>query len=902
MGMQKLFLSFIILALTLTITHPLQATVADPRPHTLTQPDGSTLTVRQHGDEWFSWMATPDGYRIVKNQAGIYEYAHPDATQGVKPGGIPARDMAHRSPSDLQYLSTLPLHAGVTPQLIEQSRLEAFGKSMLKSTAATTYFPSAGNRNLLVILVNFSDTQTQYTQSDFHNLMNQPNYNGAGSFNDYYREVSDANTPLNITATVVNWVQLPQTHDYYTSNVGELVITAIEETAKTGGNFDAFDNDNDGTIESVMIVHQGSGRESSTISTDIWSHYHMLSYYSAYSTTASRTFGGKIFNQYVIVPEQNGAQTGISPIGVFCHEFGHALGMVDYYNTIITTNTYSGTGKWDLMANGLWNTDGHVPAHPNPYEKIRLGWATQQTIDTRGSYTLPPVLTSQTIFRINSPDASEYFLLENRILSNFDAFLPGPGMLLYHVDTDIISAKWSSNKVNAATPQGMALLPALNNLTNANCPFPGTGNVTAITDFTTANLRIWDGTMTQKQLTNIATTPQGDITFDYAPVEYLMEPPVIVSHSLTNNEASLTWNPVIDENFLAYAPLSHSIDHWTFYDGDKSETYNVRNDATKYIIIPKYTGSFVVGATHDTTKLYPYIGNRFLGCVSAQTPPNNDWIISPQIEITGTAWLSFMARSLTATFGMDRLNVLISETDNSPASFIKLNTEPYLEAPESWTLFKYDLSAYLGKKVYFAIQCVSHDALMLMIDAIRVTQSEPTCCSFLKSASTPMPLQTLWDKSNEEVTTASHPLKSTAATAGDIQYNIYRNQQLVGTQTGMTNTTFTETVPCGSYDYHIEAVRTIPAAASQSATVTVACNSTDLPQLPGNEATAFYDVLLNCVTIDTPDTNYRLYNASGSLLKQGNTPMVDTQGLPAGLYLLQYSAHQRLHTFKFCKP
>ena len=67
------------------------------------QPDGSTVTLRLHGDEWMSFHTTDDGYSVVKNQRGYYVYAHLkegrlEATEHV------AHDMAERSSAEMTWL------------------------------------------------------------------------------------------------------------------------------------------------------------------------------------------------------------------------------------------------------------------------------------------------------------------------------------------------------------------------------------------------------------------------------------------------------------------------------------------------------------------------------------------------------------------------------------------------------------------------------------------------------------------------------------------------------------------------------------------------------------------------------------------------------------------------------
>ena len=84
-----------------------QAIPADPTPATVTQPDGQTLTVTLHGDEFFHFTTTSDGYTVVKNAAGFYTYARLDGDRLVASNTV-ARDEANRTAADRATLAKLP--------------------------------------------------------------------------------------------------------------------------------------------------------------------------------------------------------------------------------------------------------------------------------------------------------------------------------------------------------------------------------------------------------------------------------------------------------------------------------------------------------------------------------------------------------------------------------------------------------------------------------------------------------------------------------------------------------------------------------------------------------------------------------------------------------------------------
>ncbi|MGH7682284.1 MAG: immune inhibitor A domain-containing protein, partial [Candidatus Eiseniibacteriota bacterium] len=142
--------------------------------------------------------------------------------------------------------------------------------------------------------------------------------------------------------------------------------------------------------------------------------------------------------------------------GVFCHEFGHILGLPDLYDLTDGTASSEGVGEWELMGTGVYNhlptrPLGSSPAHMSAWSKIRLGWVTPTwVLQDSAAVTIPPVETSGQVFRLwtNGDDAGEYFLVENRQPVGSDSALvrssnettgggPSHGLIIWHVDDSI---------------------------------------------------------------------------------------------------------------------------------------------------------------------------------------------------------------------------------------------------------------------------------------------------------------------------------------------------------------------------------------------------------------------------------------------------------------------------------
>lgn len=516
---------------------------AFPYPQKMIQPDGTSLIIKLHGDEWFHWITTEDGYRIVRNQVGIFEYASLLKSGETVPSGIRVSKMNERSNEEQNYIGRIGKNLGVSSTMIAKKRLQKKSSNGLKiASSAGVRFPPLGVRKNLLILANFSDTQSTYSQADFSSLMNQENYNGTGSFRDFFLENSDG--LLDITTTVSIWITLPNTHDYYGPETkwGEFAYDAVQAAFAAGVDFSEFDNDANGEVDGVAIVHQGPGQEVTSNTTDIWSHSWELS--PAGYSVLERTFNNVVVNSYTAQPEQYGSGGDMTTIGVICHEFGHNLGVPDYYDVDYASNgAYKGTGNWDVMAEGSYNGNpsGSQPAHVNAYEKNVLGWNTIQTISSPQNVVLESSLAAGQVLRINTKTEGEFFILENKQLTGFDSYLPGEGLLIYHVDENQINANRAANTINIGEHQGLYPKAAGGSINSASCTFPGTTGLNMFTDATAPNALDWAGNATNQSVTGI-TLAGSNVQFDFMALQD--GAPKSLNLALVNHDQiSINWVP-----------------------------------------------------------------------------------------------------------------------------------------------------------------------------------------------------------------------------------------------------------------------------------------------------------------------------------------------------------------------
>lgn len=489
------------------------AVSAYPFPIEFKQSDGTIIKITLKGDEKVKWAQSADGYTLLYNKSGDLEYALIDEKGDIAPSGILAREEMDRSQSEKSFLNSLQKDLRFSESQVSMMK----GIWQIQNKEASKAFPTTGNRKLICILIGFKDKAFSKTKTDFDNLFNQVGYTtggATGSVKDFYLENSW--DQFNLTVDVAGPYTASQNMSYYGANDSygndvrprELVTEAVNFADPTV-NFANYDNDGNGSVDGVYIIYAGYGEEAGGGADCIWAH--------AWSIPTV-TKDGKTISSYSCSAELRGSSgTTITSIGVICHEFGHVLGAPDYYDTNYSTGgSFEGTGQWDMMASGSWNNNGVTPAHHNAYTKVKVyGWATATVLSSAASVSVAHAEENASFYQINSTTSGEYWIMENRQKVGFDAYIPGNGLMIYHVHSTIASAS-SSNNINATYPQKMypvcasattnpgTTASSYGSINSAGCPFPGSSSKTSFTDATTPNMKSWAGANTSKPITNIA--------------------------------------------------------------------------------------------------------------------------------------------------------------------------------------------------------------------------------------------------------------------------------------------------------------------------------------------------------------------------------------------------------------
>ena len=513
--------TFILLAL-LFVTTFMYAIPAIPDPVVFTQPDGQTLTVMIKGDERLNWYETMDGYTLLFNLEGFLTYAQWDEDGNLQPTDIIATDIEKREDfvsSFLHSINKKMFFSDLQKDLMLQV-WEIEDDVASKKTKAVT-----GQYKTMCAFVQFPEKSFIKSMSDFEGLMNQLGYTAGGavgSVRDFFKESSYDQFDLIITLCGI--YTAPQSESYYAGSGGSQNCralaswTAQQVAAEPDIDFRDYDSNSDGDVDGFHFIFAGRGQEAGGGSSTIWSHKWQI------QNSQSVYQNGVRISVYSCSPEL--LYANITTVGVICHEMTHAFGEPDFYDTDGTTGgSYDGTGTWDIMASGSWNGSpgGNCPPHHTMYTKIQFGWVTPIVLDSPITITdMPNVAENPVAYRVNTATANEYYLLENRQRIKFDANIPGNGLLIYHVHSNV-----GSNCVNCTHPQRLYPVCAnrttqmptntpssYGNISSTGTPFPGSSNKTSFTDDTTPAMKSWANANTGKPITNI-THANRLISFDF---------------------------------------------------------------------------------------------------------------------------------------------------------------------------------------------------------------------------------------------------------------------------------------------------------------------------------------------------------------------------------------------------
>jgi len=554
------------LLLTFFLTASLAAFPSVPKRRTVThrQTDGASLVVKSVANGRFSICNTRDGVALLLAADGNYHYAMRQ-NGSIAPSSLIAHEAEDRTQEEIEWLSQYKVTAGQACDLLNELHPAASLLPLMRSAASTEdglgkYKQSAlgavksiGSPTIPVIMAEFADVafQDTITEEKLTRFFNEEGYcdepYAKASVRDFF--VNQSQGLFSPTFVVVAKVKLPQNRAYYGAdsadgatdpNDTQFVADALAEAEKT---VDFSTYATNGKVPLVAVFYAGPGQHSSFeegCDDYLWAKFNSsrFSVNEGKVTVSSYLMANEILQNYTgTLANPIVSSAYLDGIGLFAHEFGHALGLPDLYYTganATISDTLKTMDYWDIMDYGQYYMNGYMPTGYTAYERSNLGWLDVKELKDAQFVELYPYGRENegaTAYVLRNPaDEREYYLLENRQKDTFHPTRMGTGMLVTHID--YLYASWAGNAVNNdPNHQRMAYVPADNVKDGTDVVttaadlfngykgdlFPGRSGVTSFTDDTTPAATLFNGTSGKLGLPlyNIALTYDNVITFSF---------------------------------------------------------------------------------------------------------------------------------------------------------------------------------------------------------------------------------------------------------------------------------------------------------------------------------------------------------------------------------------------------
>ena len=517
-------------------------------PFTVTQADGTLLTIEQFGDEYFHWTEIADGTLVIPTRQGYFVAVIDDKGE-LTASDVLAHEAQLRSNKEQQLVRQQATRRALFHQQGQQ-RAQAERRAMSISIS-NKYLPHAGSPRILTILAAYQDIDfivnepklafDQYLNGDEIVDLGNSNTLQLCSVRKYFNTCS--NGLFTPQFDVVGPVKLPQDMAYYGGKEAggsddkfyQLCKDAYQAAKDSVADWSLYDFDKDGNVELVCIIFAGYGQNQGGENNTIWAkasrqniaidNNMRISFFNCcselFNPAKTATYD---YSQYI-----NGT-------GTFIHEMSHCMGLPDLYQTTGNYANNQGMESWSIMDYGLYNRNGFAPAPYNAWEREVMGWSLMEPISAPTQVNLlKPWEDGGTAYKIvNSSDDNEYIVMENIQKQGLNKYAKGHGLLVYHVAYPYSEINMTDHPNNTVSHPAVAVVPASGVLINtglagsnkkytraewtasvASSPFPGDSAVTELTlQQELSNYVFYSGDPLGVELHNI-TESEGCVSFDF---------------------------------------------------------------------------------------------------------------------------------------------------------------------------------------------------------------------------------------------------------------------------------------------------------------------------------------------------------------------------------------------------
>lgn len=558
------------LLLALGVSSAAYATFPVRRTLTHTQPGGTTISIEAVGNGRYTLYTTADGHAALRASDGHFYYAtlangtlQPSATlvgnntlRSAHPTWITAEQATELLEAENPQTPLLRPTAQSHTQSLNTSTADGLGTY---GTPAKGIVSSMGSPTLPVIMVNFADRafQDTITVEKVSRFFNEKGYRdesaSRGSVRDYF--IAQSDSLFQPTFKVVAHVTLPNGYAYYgkdsqNGSTDPNALTFVKDAlakASEVADFSEFRTEGTTNVPIAIIMFAGPGQQSSfeaDCTNYLWAKFSQLnlSVNGGASTVQSYFMGNELLQSYTGTADAPViVDSHMDGIALFCHEFSHALGLPDFYDT-----TGGQRGKtmnyWDLMDYGQYYQNGYRPVQYTAYERSYMGWLHVEELGSEARFcTLLPTdgqlgeEQPRAYLIRNTEDEKEYYMLENRAKNTWNTSTIGTGLFITHVTYQ--PSSWTNNRVNTSTTlHRMEFVPADNvnegigtGMTMATLfqgyrndlfpytPADGSPVVDSFTDDTTPAATLYNNSTGKlsRPIYNIAKDARGVITFSY---------------------------------------------------------------------------------------------------------------------------------------------------------------------------------------------------------------------------------------------------------------------------------------------------------------------------------------------------------------------------------------------------